>query len=102
MLALVVVACGPVVPAATPTSPAPRQELTVGVAGDTQRTDIRADLGMYPVHAQVYDTLVRMDDQFSPSRSWPSGGNIAVRTRGASRCGRASGSTTASPSTPTP
>ena len=65
-LAVVVVACGPVVPAATPTSPAPRQELTVGVAGDTQRTDIRADLGMYPVHAQVYDTLVRMDDQFQP------------------------------------
>jgi len=61
------VACSAPVPTAQPAGPTAattKQELTVGAAADTQRSDIRADLAMYPVHAQVYDTLVRMDEDF--------------------------------------
>ena len=64
---LLCIACSAPAPPAQPSAPtvAPaRQELTVGAGADTYRSDIRADLAMYPVHAQVYDTLVRMDDHF--------------------------------------
>ena len=71
------VACQPAAPAvpaaqptgqgaavAQPTAQAASQELTIAAPADTYRSDIRADLAMYPVHAQVYDTLVRMDEHF--------------------------------------
>ena len=49
---------------AQPTAQAANQELIIAAPADTYRSDIRADLAMYPVHAQVYDTLVRMDEHF--------------------------------------
>ncbi len=67
LVTVLLAACQPAAPAAPvaqPTAAAPKQELTVGAPADTYRSDIRADLAMYPVHAQVYDTLVRMDDHF--------------------------------------
>lgn len=63
-----VIACQPGAPlapqAAQPTVQPLKQELIVAAPADTHRSDIRADVGMYPLHAQIYDTLLRMDEEF--------------------------------------
>ena len=69
--ALIVVACGGV-PA--PGAAAP-QEMVVGAGSDSYRTDEnRANVGMFPINAGIYDTLVRMtaDYQVEPllATSW--------------------------------
>jgi peptide/nickel transport system substrate-binding protein len=62
-------ACQPAAPPLPPGQAAPEavsQTLTIAAPADMQRSDVRADLAMYPVHASVYDTLVRMDEHFQP------------------------------------
>lgn len=41
------------------------QELTLAVPGDGYRTDERANVGMYPVNTNIYDTLVFVSADYS-------------------------------------
>ena len=70
VVAWVLAACG----APAPGAAAP-QEMVIGAASDSYRTDAkRANVGMFPVNAGIYETLVRMtsDYQFEPllATSW--------------------------------
>jgi peptide/nickel transport system substrate-binding protein len=71
VVAWVVAACGG---APAPASTVP-QELVVGAPSDSYRTDAkRANVGMFPINAGIYETLVRMtaDYQVEPllATSW--------------------------------
>jgi len=41
------------------------QDLVLAVPGDNYRTDERANVGMYPVNANIYDTLVFVSPNYS-------------------------------------
>jgi ABC-type transport system substrate-binding protein len=89
------------VPAAkgTPTSLAAEQTLVVGTPADTFNTEgDRANLGMFPINANIFENLVRMtpDFQVEPwlAERWEHQGNNTWRFS----CVTTSPSTTASPS----
>ena len=64
---LLLAACAPAAPTSAPAAqPQPaaapaQQELVISTVADTYRTEEnRSNLGMYPVNANIYDTLVRL------------------------------------------